>query len=38
MAFLKKGMQKRNQRIVLYIVVFLVIISFLLTIVLPLWM
>gem|GEM_PF-2817744 len=38
MAFMKKGMQRRNQRIVLYIIVFLVIISFLLTIVLPLWM
>ncbi len=37
MAFMKKGMQKRNQRIVLYIVVFLVIVSFLLTMVLPLW-
>lgn len=38
MAFMKKGMQKRNQRIVLYIVVFLVIVSFLLTMVLPLWL
>jgi len=38
MAFMNKGMQRRNQRIVLYVIVFLVIISFLLTIILPLWM
>lgn len=38
MAFMNKGMQRRNQRIVLYIIVGLVIMSFLLTIILPLWM
>lgn len=38
MAFMNKGMQRRNQRIAVYVIVFLVIISFLLTIILPLWM
>lgn len=38
MAFMNKGMQRRNQRIVLYVIVGLVIMSFLLTIILPLWM
>jgi len=37
MAFMNRGMQRRNQRILLYVIVALVIISFLLTIVLPLW-
>lgn len=37
MSFMNRGALRRNQKILLYVLVFLVVASFLLTIIIPYW-